>query len=286
MADRLISFAQQAEDVVLWRAFRDQPCGFYVDVGAHDPVQDSVTKLFYDRGWRGISIEPQVAHFERLRQERPRDINLNLAVAERAGRRLLHEVPASSGLTTFDGELAAFYRDVLHHDVVDRDVEVESLQTIVDRHATEVIDFLKVDVEGSEADVLGSLDWSRTRPRAVLVEATRPAEWEPLLFGAGYQKALHDGLNNFYVRAEESAALSAPLSVPANVTDDYEIWRHLRHIEDLTAELAATRARLARFDKLTARVPRSAAAARAGVGRPPPAVALMFGRRGPAAGTG
>jgi FkbM family methyltransferase len=256
MADRLFSFAQQGEDVVLWRAFRDQPCGFYVDVGAHDPVQDSVTKLFYDRGWRGINIEPQVAHFERLCEDRPRDINLNLAVDGRAGRRLLHEVPASSGLTTFDRELAAFYRDVLHHDVIDRDVEVESLQTIVDCHATEVIDFLKVDVEGSEANVLGSLDWSRTRPRAVLVEATRPAEWEPLLFGAGYQKTLYDGLNNFYVRAEESAALCAPLSVPANVTDDFEIWRHLRQIEDLTAELAASRARLARFDRLNARVPR------------------------------
>ena len=55
---RFISYAQNNEDVLLWRALGHVRDGFYIDVGANDPVEHSVTKAFYDAGWRGISIEP------------------------------------------------------------------------------------------------------------------------------------------------------------------------------------------------------------------------------------
>lgn len=55
---RRISFAQNGEDIRLLRAFIEQPTGFWVDVGANHPINDSVTKLFSLRGWRGINVEP------------------------------------------------------------------------------------------------------------------------------------------------------------------------------------------------------------------------------------
>ena len=79
----IISYAQNAEDVRLARLF-DSSSGFYVDIGAGDPTEFSVTKHFYDRGWSGINVEPGPA-FERLEQQRPRDVNLRLAVAPRVG---------------------------------------------------------------------------------------------------------------------------------------------------------------------------------------------------------
>ena len=80
-----ISYAQNFEDVMLHRALRDVKKGFYIDVGANDPVVDSVTKAFYDSGWRGINIEPVKEFYEKLQQDRPDDINLQLAARASKG---------------------------------------------------------------------------------------------------------------------------------------------------------------------------------------------------------
>src|ERR1041384_3211716 len=71
----LVSYAQNFEDVLLHRIFGNLARGFYVDIGASDPMIGSVTKIFYDRGWSGINIEPS-STFPRLAAARPRDVNL------------------------------------------------------------------------------------------------------------------------------------------------------------------------------------------------------------------
>src|SRR6202034_3167272 len=86
----MISYAQNFEDVMLRRVFRDRKQGFYIDVGAMDPVVESVTKFFYDEGWSGINIEPNEWFYSKLLQDRPRDINLNLAVGEREEKKELY----------------------------------------------------------------------------------------------------------------------------------------------------------------------------------------------------
>src|SRR5215831_3973844 len=80
-----ISYAQNFEDVMLWRALKHIDKGFYIDVGANDPDKDSVTKAFYERGWRGINVEPVPQWFERLEKARPRDLNLQLALGAEPG---------------------------------------------------------------------------------------------------------------------------------------------------------------------------------------------------------
>ena len=81
----MISYAQNFEDVMLNRVFSDIKNGFYIDVGANDPVIDSVTKHFYDNGWTGINIEPVSEHFQALLAQRPKDINLQLAISLEEG---------------------------------------------------------------------------------------------------------------------------------------------------------------------------------------------------------
>ena len=73
MTTRLISYAQNGEDVVLWRALSDVESGNYLDIGANDPQLFSVTRSFYDRGWSGLCVEPQAELVEKFRAERPRD---------------------------------------------------------------------------------------------------------------------------------------------------------------------------------------------------------------------
>ena len=92
-----ISYAQNFEDVMLWRALKHIPRGFYIDVGANHPEEDSVTKAFYDRGWRGINIEPLLQCHLLLEQQRPLDTNLNLAAGAQDGQLNLFEVQGISG---------------------------------------------------------------------------------------------------------------------------------------------------------------------------------------------
>jgi FkbM family methyltransferase len=247
-----VSYAQNAEDVVLARALRpDENVGFWIDVGAGDPRELSVTAAFADRGWRGINIEPLPLEHERLCAGRPNDVNLQVALGARSGRGQLYAGPPENrGSSTLKRDLADRY--VAEGQVFEPvDIRITTLAEVVDEHARDVVDFLKIDVEGSELDVLEGADWSAFRPRIIVIEATEPntrrcnhEQWEPILLEQGYRCALFDGLNRFYASADEPALFDA-LSVPANIHDGFipQIWartintseRNARHYHDRLA---------------------------------------------------
>ena len=230
--DKMISYAQNAEDVLLARVFADVPCGFYVDVGAWHPIDESVTKTFYERGWSGINIEPQVAKCQLFGVHRPRDINLNVAVSDYTGHIKLW-VPAYSALATCREDLLSDtipdYADPIEHIIVTRRLEDVLHEFANSRN----IEFLKIDVEGYESTVLAASGLVYYRPVVLLIEATSPHtneptwhEWEPSVLSNGYLFALFDGLNRWYVR-EESSELLPKLSVPVNCLDGYITHREL-----------------------------------------------------------
>jgi FkbM family methyltransferase len=223
-----ISYAQNYEDVILWRALRDLKRGFYVDIGAADPEELSVTQAFYERGWSGINVEPLDEYFEKIMLARPRDTNLKVVVGREAGQRTLHAI-AGTGLSTLDPKIAAQHRSAgwQPHEIV---VPVVPLEKILRDCAPPTIHFLKIDVEGAEAEVLEGLNLHQARPWIIVVEATKPfsmvsthAEWEHLVTGHGYSFAYFDGLNRFYV-ADEFPQLKERLTVPPNVFDDFVRW--------------------------------------------------------------
>jgi heptosyltransferase-2 len=221
----MISYAQNFEDVVLDRVFRDTDAGFYVDVGANDPDVCSVTRHFYDRGWRGINVEPGLV-FARLAAARPRDVNLNLAASDRAGEVEFFEFPGADGLAGFSPDVPEPFRHLADRRFA-RTVRAAPLRDILAEHAPPAIDFLTIDVEGHERQVLLGNDWGRFRPRVVLVEATLPLSqvpchdrWEDVLLAADYRFAYFDGLNRFYVRAEDGHLLER-FAAPPNVFDGF-----------------------------------------------------------------
>ena len=234
-----VSYAQNWEDVVLWRALKDVESGTYVDVGAADPVLDSVTKAFYDRGWSGVNVEPVAEFHAALESARPRDVNVRAGAASSAGQLTLHRFEGT-GLSTFVSEVADGARASRAGD--ETVVEVRRLDEILSSSLdpTSAIHFLKIDVEGFEHDVLVGVDFSVWRPWIIVVEATEPSSrtrthhrWEHLLVGADYQFALFDGLNRFYVAAEHEQVFSA-LSYPVCVFDaPYLSAAHARDIEVL-----------------------------------------------------
>ena len=223
----LISYAQNFEDVMLWRALGQIEHGVYIDVGAADPVEMSVTKAFYDAGWRGVNIEPSQHYFGRLHDARPEDVNLEVALAEAPGSRVFHEV-VDTGLSTLHADIAATHRRDGFR-VTARPVRVTTLAEICETYATGDIHFLKIDVEGAEAEVLAGADFKRFRPWVMLLEATEPlstienATWEPTVLEAGYVFVWFDGLNRFYVAQERHAALAPHFRLPPNSFDLFKI---------------------------------------------------------------
>lgn len=219
-----ISYAQNYEDVMLYRALKSVERGFYVDVGAMDPIVDSVTKAFYERGWRGINIEPVPQWYEKLVLDRPEDTNLNVAILDRPGMVHLHEV-ADTGLSTLDGALAEKHKEESGYQTRDIPVTAVTLDMVLEQRVHQEIHFLKVDVEGAERQVLEGINLERTRPWIILVEATKPDTqepdydtWEHLITDRGYAFAYFDGLNRFYV-AQERPELVPAFSTPPNVFD-------------------------------------------------------------------
>ena len=106
----LLSYSQNFEDVLLWRALGDIAGGFYIDVGANDPELHSVTRLFYDAGWRGTNIEPMPSSLQPFLDQRPRDINLSCAAGAAAGQITLFDVPSMNGWASTDNAVASAHR--------------------------------------------------------------------------------------------------------------------------------------------------------------------------------
>ena len=222
-----ISYAQNFEDVMLWRALKHVEKGFYIDVGANDPTLDSVTLAFYERGWRGINIEPMRQYFDRLCAERPEDLNLPVAVSDTKGQLTFFDIP-DTGLSTIDATIAQSHI-AAGRKVIEQSVPVVPLADICAEHVHEPIHFLKIDVEGLEGAVLRGMDFQRWRPWILVIEATRPQtqltnhhEWEPLVLGAGYRFSYFDGLNHYYV-AQNHLELMEAFKAPPNVFDDFTL---------------------------------------------------------------
>ncbi len=217
------SYAQNQEDVVLWRAFADIEQGHYVEVGAYHPTIKSNTYAFYLRGWSGLLVEPQSEYVALLRSLRSEDAIVQAVVSDRSCETVPFYPVAGGARSTVNKELASKYGEFTITHVPSR-----TLNELLGKHVWAETDlhFLVLDVEGSERDALQGLDLNRFRPWVLVVESIDPitrvdssGPWSRIITDHGYAEAAFDGVSRYYVAQEHSELAS--LLHPACSTDDY-----------------------------------------------------------------
>jgi FkbM family methyltransferase len=233
-----ISYAQRYEDLHLLRALGEQDSGFYIDIGAGHPVYDNVSFAFYQRGWRGVTVEPNPWLAELSAAVRPCDTRIQSLVAESAGDATYYLVEDFHGFSTAVAGHAQTALSQFGKGSRAMTMPVTTLHALCEQYAPTTIDFLKIDVEGAELAVLAGGDFKRFRPKVVVAEALAPftmaeafAEWEPLLTDAGYRFTLFDSLNRYYV-AEEHPGVVDRLSAASDTFHSVRLFRNFKPARD------------------------------------------------------
>ena len=222
-----ISYAQNFEDVMLWRALKHVENGFYIDIGAQDPLVDSVSLAFYEHGWRGVHVEPTSQYARKLRAARPDETVMQVAIGNGADTLTFFEFN-DTGLSTGDPVIAQRHKQngfACNQTVV----SMMSMDTLLDKFGEHPIHWLKLDVEGLEKCVLDSWQLAPARPWILVIESMLPStqiarhvEWENLVLLKGYDFAYFDGLNRFYV-LKEQANLKQAFDCGPNIFDGFTL---------------------------------------------------------------
>lgn len=205
------SNSQKGEDLLIDKYFKHKRRGFYIDVGACHPKRLSNTKLFYDRGWHGINIEPNPLRIALFYKDRRRDINLNMGIGTTRKMSTFYQL-GHAGVSTFSKKEAHSLIKLGHKLEGRMKIPMYRLEDIIRKYVKGNIDFMTVDTEGLDLEVLKSNNWEKYRPKLLCVETidfidlltnvkenqNRKNKITRYLLGKGYKELFSNGLNTFY----------------------------------------------------------------------------------------
>lgn len=167
------TWSQDAEDIILSRFFWEKKSGFYVDIGAHHPFRFSNTYKFYCMGWKGINLDAMPGSMKEFNKYRNRDINLEIPVSLES-KILEYYIFNEPALNSFDASLSQQRNEAQNkYKIINKiPLKTRKLSDILDEYLppAQEIDFLSVDVEGLDFEVIKSNNWNKYRPKMVLVE--------------------------------------------------------------------------------------------------------------------
>jgi len=163
------SYSMDKEDLVIKEYFKSKNKGFYVDVGCYHPLQRNNTMLLYQKGWKGINIDISDFSIKLFKFLRPDDFNLNLAVSNKEGEIDMFFQKKLSQLSTIKENRAKI---AFQGNILDKKILSKRLTSILDesKYKDQKIDFLNIDVEGADFEVLQSLNLNKYSPELICIE--------------------------------------------------------------------------------------------------------------------
>lgn len=200
---------QNLEDVFVYRCFKGLERGRYLDVGAGNPGLPSVTKSFYDIGWNGILVEASSRNTAQLAITRERDVVLTAVVGAEFTDAVFYEFE-DLGISTLNRNNAEYFSKTFGLKVIQSEVKIETLDSILSNYEMNSFELLKIDVEGNEAEALKGLNLFKFRPKVVITEAVDPvtklrnsSEIRNIMHKSEYIYAYFDGINEYFVSVDE-----------------------------------------------------------------------------------
>lgn len=167
------SYSQEGEDMILRRFFENKDVGFYIDVGAHHPKRFSNTYYFYKKGWKGINIDAMPNSMKVFDKLRKRDINIEAAISNEKIILTYYEFNETA-LNGFSKPISLMRNELENYSIVDSyPITTKTLDEVLNTFIKEIpeeIDFITIDVEGFDFNVLRSLDLNKYRPGLILIE--------------------------------------------------------------------------------------------------------------------
>lgn len=167
------SFSGEGEDMILRKIFYKKNEGFYVDVGAYHPKKSSNTYYFYKKGWKGINIDAMPGSMKLFNRFRPNDINIETPVGIEDELISYYEFE-DKALNGFETEILKSKDQLKTQNKIKKihELKSRSLNFILEEslRKDQKIDFLSIDVEGSELRILSGLDLVKYKPEWILIE--------------------------------------------------------------------------------------------------------------------
>ena len=171
------SFSQCGEDLIVYYIFQNiikNPFPTYIDIGAHHPYNLSNTALLYEKGCKGINIEPNPILFKQFERYRKKDINLNVGVSDQS-RKLIFYNLSDPALSTFAKEEADI---LIKNKRIDLEkeylIDVIDINEIITNYSQDVFpNFLSLDVEGFDEQILKAVNYEKYRPDVICVETIK-----------------------------------------------------------------------------------------------------------------
>ena len=154
-------FAQFGEDILISIIFNDVKKGCYIDIGAYHPYKGSLTYNLYKKGWHGINIDLSKASIDLFKIARPSDINLNCAISSKTGETFYYE---NSPINQ--------QNSLIKQNDKQKKVSINSytLNDVINNHNIDEVDYINIDTEGNETEILKSVNLKIIRPILITVE--------------------------------------------------------------------------------------------------------------------
>ena len=230
-------YSRNFEDLYLWSAFKNLNSGTYIDIGSGNPLDNSVSRIFYDQGWRGVHLEPNYCLFELARKHRPNSDNFNVTVSssEKVGVETFCQFQSSgdslSHLKGSDSLEDAYAVEEMR----ERPVNVTTLKLLIDALELHSIEFVKFNSECQWFDALRGLSLenlsSLQYPKIFVFEIAQRLDSETssrreivneYLVRFGYQRVYSDDSNDYYC-LESQSDLVKSLSFSSNIFNEFQI---------------------------------------------------------------
>tara|TARA_X000000368_G_scaffold367945_1_gene315608 strand:+ start:135 stop:845 length:711 start_codon:yes stop_codon:yes gene_type:complete len=163
------TYSMDGEDLAINKFVEKKKSGFYVDVGAHHPIQRNNTHILFKKGWEGINIDINEFSIDLFNYLRPKDLNLQIAVSNKNGEITFYSQKNFSQLNTTDKDIA---KEHFQNNFRTKVIKCKTIQNILDnsKYNNKKIDFLNIDVEGAEMQVLSTLNFELHNPTLICIE--------------------------------------------------------------------------------------------------------------------